>query len=106
MKVSAPHRGWTSGRATPSLRPTPLCGRDSKPGRTPLIVRGNLSRQPEPALPRGRGTRGRVFVCGLRQGSRGFDDDGAFDGRAILCWGFWTLEQNKNFHLVCKSGNV
>src|ERR1700722_20790106 len=41
MKVSAPHRGWTSH---------PLCGRDSKPGRTPLIVRGNLSRQPEPAL--------------------------------------------------------
>ena len=30
----------------------PLCGRDSKPGRTPLIVRGNLSRQPEPALSR------------------------------------------------------
>src|SRR5271156_253637 len=24
MKVSAPHRGWTSGRATPSLRPTPM----------------------------------------------------------------------------------
>src|SRR5271155_4962564 len=35
------------------LRPPfvpPLCGRDSKPGRTPLIVRGNLSRQPRPAL--------------------------------------------------------
>src|SRR5277367_4827244 len=24
MKVSAPHRGWTSGRATPSLRPAPM----------------------------------------------------------------------------------
>ena len=35
------------------LRPPfvqPLCGKDSKPGRTPLIVRGNLSRRPEPAL--------------------------------------------------------
>ena len=29
---------------------------------------------------RGRGTRGRVLVCGLRQGSWGFDDDGAFGG--------------------------
>src|ERR1700733_4646745 len=50
MKVSAPHRGLDlrSGYALPSSQP--LCGRDSKPGRTPLIVRGNLSRQPEPAL--------------------------------------------------------
>src|SRR5271167_3102671 len=24
MKFSAPHWGWTSGRATPSLRPTPM----------------------------------------------------------------------------------
>ena len=32
-----------SGYALPSSHP--LCGRDSKPGRTPLIVRGNLSRQ-------------------------------------------------------------
>ena len=38
-----------SGYALPSSHP--VCGRDSKPGRTPLIVRGNLSRQPEPALP-------------------------------------------------------
>src|SRR5271170_6238730 len=50
MKVSAPHRGWDlrSGYALPSSHP--LCGKDSKPGRTPLIVRGNLSRRPGPAL--------------------------------------------------------
>src|SRR5271170_6278666 len=52
MKVSAPHRGWDlrSGYALPSSHP--LCGKDSKPGRTPLIVRGNLSRRPGPALKR------------------------------------------------------
>src|SRR5580692_220512 len=31
MKVSAPHRGWTSGRATPSLRPTPYAAETANP---------------------------------------------------------------------------
>ena len=31
MKVSAPHRGWTSGRATPSLRPTPDAAETANP---------------------------------------------------------------------------
>src|SRR5277367_4448011 len=31
MKVSAPHRGWTSGRATPSLRPTPYAAKTANP---------------------------------------------------------------------------
>ena len=31
MKVSAPHRGWTSGRATPSLRPNPYAAETANP---------------------------------------------------------------------------
>ena len=31
MKFSAPHRGWTSGRATPSLRPTPYAAETANP---------------------------------------------------------------------------
>src|SRR5471032_2750363 len=31
MKFSAPHRGWTSGRATPSLRPNPYAANPSNP---------------------------------------------------------------------------
>src|SRR5271156_5556611 len=31
MKVSAPHRGWTSGRATPPLRPTPYAAKTANP---------------------------------------------------------------------------
>src|ERR1700752_4089879 len=31
MKVSAPHKGWTSGRATPSLRPTPYAAETANP---------------------------------------------------------------------------
>src|ERR1700733_5772371 len=31
MKVSAPHRGWTSGRATPSLRPNPYAAEKGNP---------------------------------------------------------------------------
>ena len=31
MKVSAPHRGWTSGRATPSLRPNPYAAKTANP---------------------------------------------------------------------------
>ena len=31
MKVSAPHRGWSSGRATPSLRPTPYAAETANP---------------------------------------------------------------------------
>src|SRR5271156_3964215 len=31
MKVSAPHRGWTSGRATPSLRPNPYGAETANP---------------------------------------------------------------------------
>src|SRR5271170_7793585 len=31
MKVSAPHRGWPSGRATPSLRPNPYAAETANP---------------------------------------------------------------------------
>ena len=31
MKFSAPHRGWTSGRAKPSLRPNPYAAKTSTP---------------------------------------------------------------------------
>ena len=31
MKFSAPHRGWTSGRATPSLRPNPNAAETANP---------------------------------------------------------------------------
>ena len=49
----APRRTFTSNPVPMPGTPTsqPLCGKDSKPGRTPLIVRGNLSKSPEPALP-------------------------------------------------------
>ena len=50
MKVSAPHRGWTSGRATPSLRPNPYAAKTANPAGRHLSFAGNLSRQPEPAL--------------------------------------------------------
>src|SRR5271170_6724335 len=71
MKVSAPHRGWDlrSGYALPSSHP--LCGKDSKPGRTPLIVRGNLSRRPGPALPE-HGER--LLIGGAVVGGHGLFD--------------------------------
>ena len=31
MKFPPPHRGWTSGRATPSLRPTPYAAKTANP---------------------------------------------------------------------------
>ena len=47
MTFSAPHRGWNlrSGYALPPSQP--LCGKCLNPGRTPLIVRGNLFKRPE-----------------------------------------------------------
>jgi hypothetical protein len=52
MKVSAPHRGWTSGRATPSLRPNPYAAETANPAGRHLSFaeicpddRGRLSTQ-------------------------------------------------------------
>lgn len=44
MKFPPPHRGWTSGRAMPSLRPNPYAARStSNPAERHLSKRGNCS---------------------------------------------------------------
>ena len=44
MNFPPPHRGWTSGRATPSLRPNPYAARStSNPAERHLSKRGNCS---------------------------------------------------------------
>ena len=58
MKFPPPHRGWTSGRATPSLRPNPYAARSTiKPGRTPLIDRGNCPDNRSQLSPRASSSR-------------------------------------------------
>jgi hypothetical protein len=56
MKVSAPHRGWTSGRATPSPRPNPYAAETANPAGRHLSFaeicpddRGQLSFRPSTA---------------------------------------------------------
>src|SRR5271154_4692712 len=68
MKVSAPHRGWTSGRATPSLRPTPM--RQRQQTRQDATYRSRKSVQTTGAsslIPRALGNHQRVGGFGERR---------------------------------------
>ena len=94
MKVSAPHRGWTSGRATPSLRPNPYAAETANPagrhlsfaemfqttgaGSILLRLRDMTGRAPSMAR--------RRSVCGVVRGTCGWPPwaAGAQNERAML----------------------